>query len=423
MKRKAGLFAGLLLAAGLVTHALYSGPSYQALRQELGHRPRVGVAIKHVRYFDAEAAELRANQTIIVIGDRIQAIGRDGDVKIGDGCEEIDGAGRTLLPGLFDMHAHLQPSAGLPYLASGVTTVRDLGNQMSRLVGMKKSWDSDQEIGPRVLMAGPLGGGSGKGERVTTDEEARTAIDRYRKADYVQIKVLGDLKPNLVANVVTTAHAAGMRVSGHVPEGMRAEEFVGAGVDELQHMAYLVKTFTASGERTSSAEAEEGSRVDVDSEKVTAWINKIKDSGIVVDPTMNVYEEKYGKRGGVSASYYQTMLRMLKRLHDRGVPLVVGSDGPRSPGISLHREMEIWVSAGIPAPKVLQLATIGAARVMKVDLDAGSIRVGKQADLVLVEGDPTRTIRDARKCRIVVKGGVIYQCADLSRAASLKPAE
>jgi imidazolonepropionase-like amidohydrolase len=83
--------------------------------------------------------------------------------------------------------------------------------------------------------------------------------------------------------------------------------------------------------------------------------------------------------------------------------------------------MELWVSAGIPAAKVLQIATSGAARVMKVDGETGSIRVGKQADLVLVDGDPTRSIRDARKCQIVVKGGMVYRSADLYQAASIKP--
>jgi imidazolonepropionase-like amidohydrolase len=421
MKRRLVLFAGLFLVIGLVAHAFYSEPPYQALRQELGHQPKQGFVVEHVQFFDAEKTEVRASQTIVVVGDHIEALGRDDQVRIPEGCEVIDGAGKTLLPGLFDMHAHLQPAAGLPYLASGVTTVRDLGNQMNKLVTLKKAWDSDQEIGPRILMTGPINGSWGKGERVSTEHEARAAIDRYKNAGYVQIKILSDLKPSLVPDVVKTAHAAGMRVSGHVPEGMKAEEFVGAGVDEIQHMAYLVKNFSASGDRTSTQEPEDGARLDLDSAPVTVWIKALKNAGVVVDPTMNVYEDKFGRRGGVSARYYQNMLRMLKRLYDEGVPLVVGTDGPQSPGVSLHREMEIWASTGIPANKVLQMATIGAARVMKVDGETGSIRVGKKADLVLVNGDPTRDIKDARKCALVVKGGVIYRSADLYRAASIKP--
>jgi imidazolonepropionase-like amidohydrolase len=158
--------------------------------------------------------------------------------------------------------------------------------------------------------------------------------------------------------------------------------------------------------------------LDVDSAPVTRWINLLKQKNIVVDPTLNVYEGKFGQRGGTSRLYYEVMLRMLKRLYDEGVTLVVGSDGPQSPGASLEREIEIWVSAGIPASKVLQAATIGAARVMKVDGQIGSISVGKKADLVLIDGDPTRNIADLRKCRIVIKRGTVYNSPDIQRTIS-----
>ena len=411
----------LCFAVGLAGYGWYSQPQYQALRKELGHQPEKALVFAHVRCFDAEKAEVNAGQTVIVSGDHIEAMGRDDQVKIREGSEVIDGTGKTLLPGLFDMHAHLQPAAGLASIASGVTTVRDLGNQTSRLLALKKAWDSDLEIGPRVLMAAPLNSSRGKGERVTTEEEARAAIGRYKDAGYLQIKILGELKPALVPDVVKTAHAAGMRVSGHVPEGMKAEEFVRAGVDELQHMAYLLKSLTPSGAKTSPQEPEEGARLDIDSPSVTTWIKMLKDRNVVVDPTMNVYEAKYGGRGGVSEAYYQNMLRMLKRLYDEGVPLALGADGPQTPGASLHREIQIWVSAGVPAPKVLQIVTIGAARIMKVDRETGSIQPGKKADLVLVDGDPTQDIGSARKCQIVVKDGILYRSADLYRAASLKP--
>jgi imidazolonepropionase-like amidohydrolase len=421
MKRKVVILVGVFIIIAAVLQAFHKAPQYRALRKQLGHRPEKGLVIEHVRLFDSEKAVACADQTVVVLGDRIQAVGPDNGVKIPDGSEVIDGTGMTLLPGLTDMHAHLQPSSGMQYIASGVTMVRDLGNSMSRLVELKKAWDSDEEIGPRVLMAGPINGSRGKGEQVTTEEEAKVAIHRYRVAGYVQIKILSDLKPSLVPYVVRTAHAEGMRVSGHVPEGMKAEEFVHAGVDEIQHMAYLLRNLSASGATTTALEAEEGARLDIESASVSRWIKVLKEKGTVIDPTINVYEEKFGTHGGASQMYYQTMLRMLKRLDSEGVSLVVGTDAPRSPGVSLHREMEIWVRAGVPAPRVLQITTIGAARVMKVDRETGSIRVDKKADLVLVDGDPTRNIADVRKCRIVIKGGTVYKSADLYQAASIAP--
>jgi len=418
MKRRAAIFVLLVLIVAALFFALQWEPEYRVIAKEFGHRPARGVAVQHVRLFDSETGKVLAGQTVVVVGDRIAAVGPDQSVKLPEGAETIDGAGRTLLPGLVDMHAHLAPSAGLPYLASGVTTVRDLGNRLSALVELKKKWESGEEIGPSVLMAGPINSRRGKGELVSSEAEVNSAIGRYREAGYVQIKILGELKPSLVACAAKSAHASGMRVSGHVPEGMKADEFVQAGVDEVQHMHYVVKNFCRSGEKTTTTEADEGSRLDVDSPAVTEWIQLLKRKGIVIDPTLNVYEAKYGKRGGTSQAYYEVMLRMLKRLYDEGVPLVAGSDGPRDPGASLHREMEIWTNAGIPAPKVLQVATIGAARVMKLDGQIGSIRAGKRADVVLVDGDPTLRIDDVRKCRLVIKKGTIYHCADLEHESS-----
>jgi imidazolonepropionase-like amidohydrolase len=412
MKRRYILIAALGPLFCLAFAGMQSARQHQA-RKVVGSRPKAGLVIEHVRVFDSETATVLADQTVIIRGDRIDAVGPAAETKVPPGLEVISGTGKMLLPGLFDMHAHLQPSAGPAYIAGGLTTVRDLGNQMSRLIPLKQAWESGEEVGPRVLMAGPLNGSRGKGELVSTEEEAKSAIERYKAAGYVQIKILSDLKPALVPYVVKTAHARQMRVSGHVPEGMKADAFVHAGVDEIQHMEYLMKTFCVSGAARTGLEAEEGARLDVDSKPVSRWIGLLKQKGIVIDPTMNVFEDKYGKAGDTPRMYYRAMLRMLRRLYDEGVLLVVGSDGPRAPGASLHREMEIWVQAGIPAAKVLQAATIGAARVMHVDAETGSIRVGKKADLVLIDGNPTQDIGDVRKCRIVIRGGTGYKRADL----------
>src|SRR5579863_138158 len=138
IKRRAAFFVVLVLIVAALLFALQSKPEYRAIAKELGHRPARGVALQHVRLFDSETGQVLANQTVVVVGDRIAAVGPDQSVKLPEGAETIDGTGKTLLPGLVDMHAHLAPSAGLPYLASGVTTVRDLGNRMSALVELKK---------------------------------------------------------------------------------------------------------------------------------------------------------------------------------------------------------------------------------------------------------------------------------------------
>jgi imidazolonepropionase-like amidohydrolase len=116
---------------------------------------------------------------------------------------------------------------------------------------------------------------------------------------------------------------------------------------------------------------------------------------------------------------FRQMLKMLKTFYDAGIPIVAGTDSLA--GFSLHRELVLYVDAGIPAPKVLQLATLGAARVMKRDQELGSVAPGKLADVILVDGDPARQISDIYRVKTVVKDGVVYQVADLDRALGVKP--
>jgi imidazolonepropionase-like amidohydrolase len=116
---------------------------------------------------------------------------------------------------------------------------------------------------------------------------------------------------------------------------------------------------------------------------------------------------------------FRQMLKMTKTLYDAGIPIVAGTDSLA--GFTLHRELELYAQAGIAAPKVLQLATLGAARVMKRDQELGSIAPGKLADLVLVDGDPAVHISDVRRVHTVVKDGVVYQSADLYPALGILP--
>ena len=165
-------------------------------------------------------------------------------------AQRIDGTGKTLLPGLFDMHAHAQPLDGLLNIASGVTSVRDMGNDIEELKHLQDQWDSGAAIGPRVWKAGFIDG-RGPFQAPTalyadTVEEAQAAVNRYADLGYVQIKVYSSLKPELLPGIVKTAHARGLRVSGHIPNGMIASQFVEDGADEVQHINFIFLNFLAS---------------------------------------------------------------------------------------------------------------------------------------------------------------------------------
>jgi imidazolonepropionase-like amidohydrolase len=427
------------------------------LAATLGHRPAKGLVIRHVRVFDSENAALRENQQVTIANGLIASVATDSSAPTPPGFEAIDGAGKTLLPGLFDMHAHFSSFEGLLNIASGVTSIRDLGNDMDTLLRWRRRFDSNEAIGPRIFLAGVM---DGRGPYtaptnvlVDTEEEARAAIEKYAANGYIQIKIYSSIKPELVPYIVRVAHENKMRVSGHVPAGMIASQFIAAGVDEMQHINYVFLNFMPDKAASTASRArmvlvaENGAALDQESPEVAAFINVLREKQIVVDPTLGAFEHLFLARpGAVSPSYapivdrlppqvrrasyggglavpegkdqtyrasFQAMLRMTRRLYDSGVPLVIGTDGLE--GLMLHRELELWVQAGIPAEKVLQIATLGAARVARSADTLGSIAPGKRADLLLVEGNPVRTISDIRKCRVTIKDGIVYRSDNLYR--------
>jgi imidazolonepropionase-like amidohydrolase len=432
------------------------------LARTLAHKPKAPLVFIHANLFDSESAQMLPNRTVVITGNRITAVGADGKVDLPANAETIDAAGKTLMPGLWDMHVHVQPGDGLLHMSCGVTSVRDLANDTDALMQMRSRFDAGSEIGPRVVMAGFIDGrGPYQGPTkvfADTEEEARNAIDNYAKLGYIQIKVYSSLKPELLPKIVEMAHAHGMRVSGHVPSGMNAEQFVRDGVDEMQHMNFVFLNFMPQVKDTRTPArftevAAHGAELDPHSEQVRAFIQLLKEHKIVLDPTLSIFESMLDDRPGKMAQGYaavadsmpaqvrrgflygglpvpagqdqryqdsfQRMLDMAKAFYDAGIPIVAGTDSYA--GLALHRELELYEKAGMPAPKVLQLATLGAARVVKRDSELGSIAPGKLADVILVDGNPATHISDIRRVKTVVKDGVVFQVADLDRALGVQP--
>lgn len=434
------------------------------LARTLARKPNgPALVFKGASLFDSETATLRPNTTVVVAGNRIKAVGPDGKVEIPAGAEVIDARGKTLLPGLWDMHVHVGESEGLLHLAAGVTTVRDLANDIDELRETRRKFDAGESLGPRVILAGFMDGpGPYAGPTkvlVSTEQEARAWVNKYADMGFEQIKVYSSIKPELVPAIVEEAHKRGLRVSGHVPAYMTAEQVVRAGFDELQHTNFLFLNFFADRVQDTrtpvrfTAVADGAAALDLNSERVQSFIKLLKEKGTVVDPTVNIFEGMFTARpGSVSPDFaavadrlppqvrrgllagglpvpegkdqlyrdsFRALLKMVGLLHRAGVPLVAGTDSMA--GFALHRELELYVEAGIPAPQVLQLATLGAARVMKRDKDLGSIAPGKLADLILVNGDPTARINDIRRTATVVKDGTIYDAAKLYEANGIRP--
>jgi len=435
------------------------------LAHELAQRLNHPVAVEHVRLFDSEQATTREDQTVVFNGERITMVGPSAAVIVPKDAQHIDGTGKTLLPGLFDMHAHAQPLDGLLNIASGVTSVRDMGNDIEELKHLQSQWDSGAAIGPRIWKAGFIDGHgpfqAPTGLYADTVEEAQTDVNRYADLGYIQIKVYSSLKPELVPGVVKTAHERGLRVSGHVPNGMTASQFVEDGADEVQHINFIFLNFLASQVKDTrtperfTAVGANAAKLDLQSKEVNDFIALLLKHHTTVDVTLAAFEGMFtGRPGKASPDYtpvinrlpaqvqrgaytgglpvteqndqlykdsYDAMLRMTKRMYDAGIPILAGTDA--TAGIMLHRELELEVRAGIPPAKALQIATFNAARLLKQENELGSIAPGKRADFVLVEGNPAEHISDIRRCRRVMKNGVLYNSAEVYGAVGIKPAD
>jgi imidazolonepropionase-like amidohydrolase len=436
---------------------------YARLAKELASHPGHPVAIEHVRVFDSEQGAMRENQTVVIDGERVTQLGPSGSTEIPKNAERLDGSGKTLLPGLFDMHAHLQPLDGLLNIASGVTAARDMGNDIDELARLQSQWQTGEAIGPRVWKAGLIDGPgpfqAPTGIFAGTQEEALAAVNRYADLGYIQIKLYSSLKPEFVPAIAKLAHERGLRLSGHVPNGITASQFVEEGADEIQHINFIFLNFLAAKVKDTrtperfTAVGDNAAKMDLDSKEVNDFIALLLKHHTTVDVTMATFEGMFtGRPKQVSPDFapvlnrlpaqvqrgafggglpvtpendqiykdsYAAMLKMTKKMYDAGVPILAGTDALS--GLMLHRELELEVKAGIPPAKALQIATWNAAKLLKQEKDLGSIAPGKKADLVMVEGNPAERISDIRRCRLVAKNGTLYKSDALYAAVGIKP--
>jgi hypothetical protein len=335
-----------------------------------------------------------------------------------------------------------------------------MGNDPDQLDAMTKRFDEGQAAGPHVLKAGFI---EGRGEKAAaskitaeTEQEARAGVEEFARRGYAQMKIYNSMKPELVPVIARAAHERGMRVSGHVPVHMRAEDAIRAGFDELNHINMFVLNFFIDKDtdtRTTlrfSIPAEKAAGLDLSSKPVQEFVSLMLQRKTVMDPTLQVFENLCLARPGAIApnvaaiasrlpaivrrnymtgsipvpegkdalyrESFGAMLKIVKMLHDAKVPVVAGTD---EFGLLVARELELYVQAGIPAGEVLEIATLGAARIMNQDKSTGSIAVGKEADLVLVDGDPLARISDVRKVVTVLRSGVRWDPSLLSAAVGI----
>ncbi|MGH8031947.1 MAG: amidohydrolase family protein, partial [Luteimonas sp.] len=417
--------------------------------------------IRNARVFDSERAVLGAASDVVVRDGRIVSVEPTGKAQA-RADRSIDAAGRVLLPGLFDMHVHVSRWDGALHLGAGVTTVRDMGNDNSTLQQIIAAEKAGRLLMPSIVPTGFIEGESQMSARngfVIKDlAEAKRAVDWYASHGYQQIKIYNSFPKAVLRDTVAYAHAKGMRVSGHIPVFLRAQDALDQGYDEIQHInQVLLNFFVDDNTDTRMLErfylpARRTAGLDFDAKPVQDFIATLARKQIVIDPTVTTFDFIRQRPGQLSKAYaavaehlppdiqrglrvaefdipddataalydrsYAKMVEFVGRLYKAGVPLVAGTDA--TPGFTLQRELELYVQAGLTPSQALQVATRDGAKYARVP-DRGVIAPGKRADLILIDGDPTRNIADIRKVALVMKGGVAYAPDALYEAIGVKP--
>jgi len=397
------------------------------------------------------------DSAVVVDNGRILAVGPRAKVKIPKQATVIDESGKTILPGLWDMHAHFeQVEWGPIYLAAGVTTVRDCANEFEFLVAVRDAIAQGRGLGPRLLAAGVVDGSGPLTvgvEKVDTPEQAKTWVHRYHAAGFQQIKIYSSMKLEEVKAVADEAHRLGMTLTGHVPEGLNAYQVIEAGQDQINHVHYIADIMHAplppDAKRLDRLQAH--ANIDLNSEDAQKAIAFLKAHKTVVDPTLALSEFFTANTAKPPASFepgvtkvapelreqlldvgppsemaalrekmFQKDVAIVGALHRAGIPIVAGTD-QTVPGYSLHREIELYVQAGFTPMEAIQSATIVSARALGFDKESGTIESGKRADLIVIHGDPLSDIHNTRNVEYVITNGVMYNAAELWRSVGFQP--
>ena len=375
-----------------------------------------------------------ADGVILVRDGRIAEVGPRAAVTIPPDVPSVAVDGKTIIPGLWDMHTHVTQIEWAPvYLAAGVTTVRDMGNEFEFLTPLRDAIASRRALGPRIVAAGLVDGGGPNAFGVydaATPEEAKQAVAKYHDAGFQQIKIYSLVTPPIVEAICAEAHRLGMTVTGHVPNGMTIEQAVAAGLDHVAHLAIRGEAGSDEVEQTIAFLREHRTVID----PTQSWnellghaagspIAAFQPGVLKIPAPLNRVFSNAGA-AGIDAATARTRLerglRIVKALHDAGVPVVVGTD-EGIPGHSVHREIELYVEAGLTPMEALQAATIVPARAMKMDAELGTIERGKRADLVVLNANPLDSIRNIRSVRWTVSDGRVYDAPTLWQSVRFQP--
>lgn len=440
----------------------YSTERFVKMQAKAANNYKAPVRITNVRVFDPVSMTLTEPRSVVVRGRHIAAV-LPANSSATPGEVTIDGDGGTLVPGFYEMHGHIGQEDAMLNILAGITSVRDMGNEIDVLDGLVERIESGVLAGPRVTKSGFIEGkspfSSNNGKLVSSQQEAIDAARFYAARDYQAIKIYNSMNPEWIPALVKEAKALGLHVMGHVPAFTNADAMIAAGYDEMTHINQVMLGWVLEpGEDTRTllrlTALQRLPSLDLNSGRVNATIRAMVDNKVTIDPTFAIHESLLLSRNGtinpgmtdyvdhmpvgVQRSAKQAWAKIsspaddkayrgafdqiaatIRKMHEAGIFLIPGTDMGGS--FTFHRELELYQKAGMTPAQILRRATYDMAQYLKQDQSLGSIEKGKLADFFLIQGDPVKDLKAIKAIRMVAKDGVFYYPSEVYPEFGIKP--
>ena len=425
-------------------------------------------SIGNVTIIDVTGGPPKLHRTVVIRDGKIDDI-RYADEKKVKG-QEINGTGKFLIPGLWDMHVHIVFGDWFPhakeitlplFIANGVTGVRDMGSDLDPLQQWRKEISAGTLTGPRIVMSGPMLDGPQPrfpaSIAIKTPEDGRRAVDDLKKRGVDFIKLQSLIPRDAVFAIADEARKQGITFVGHVPDSVRASEASNAGQKSFEHLIGIfegaspledefIKGPKTESKSLSTYDPERAAKLFALLAKNQTWQcptlvwerggNLIELSDFAHDSrakyvppywkdvtwkrfTEQIEHDFNADDLATRRRFVQKELEVVKSMHDAGVLFLAGTDTPPGvyifPGFSLHEELQRFVAAGFTPLEALQTATLNPAKFLGRENELGTIEKGKLADLVLLDANPLDDVRNTQKIAAVVANGRYFSRADLDK--------
>lgn len=443
--------------------AQYSASRFEAIQARVAHTYDGPVRVRNVRVFDPLSEALGEPVSVVVEGNRIVSID-PLDTPSRRGETEIDGAGGSLLPGLFEMHAHMGEGSAFLNIAAGITSARDMGNNNDVLERLIANIEAGRIAGPRLYRSAFIEGrspfNSNNGVVVESEAEAVQAVHDYAdRGGFHQIKIYNSMRPEWIPAVIAAARERGLRVTGHIPAFTNADAMIEAGYDEIVHINQLMLGWVLESDEDTRTllrltALQRLPVLDLDSPNVQRTLDAMVERGVAIDPTFAIHEQlllsrngevfagaadyvdhmpvgaQRGARSAMSAigspeeddayrGAFEQIRQMLAMMRERGIVMVPGTDLGGS--FTYHRELELYQLIGMEPAEILAWASHGMAEYLGVDDELGRIAPGYLADFFLVPGDPTQDLKEIKTIALVVADGRVYFPSEIYPEFGIRP--